>query len=95
MDLADELNEHLRHAIAEDPLHAVAEVARFKAALAGLEREAVFAALAEHSWRSIGQALGVSKQAAFQRFGREWVDSKKAVLSKQEWREEARRRLRE
>ena len=43
VDLADELNEHLRHAIAEDPLHAVAEVARFKAALAGLEREAVFA----------------------------------------------------
>jgi hypothetical protein len=95
MDVADELNEHLRHAIAQDPLRALTEVASFKAALAALEREAVFAALATHSWRSIGQALGVSKQAAFQRFGREWAVSKRAVLSKQEWREEARRRLRD
>ncbi len=67
------LDAELHARIAEDPLGALSTITELRHALQGHEREAVFRALETHSWREVGEALGVSKQAAFQRFGREWV----------------------
>jgi hypothetical protein len=33
-----------------------------------------------HTWREIGDALGVSKQAAFQRFGKDWIVASRSTL---------------
>jgi hypothetical protein len=73
LDSSMALEAELRARVADDPLRALAAITELRSAIQGLEREAVFRALETHSWREVGEALGVSKQAAFQRFGREWV----------------------
>ncbi len=71
-----------------------AAITELKHALSEHEREAVFRALDEgHSWRRIGEALGVSKQAAFQRFGPEWAVMTKASLPKSAWKQTIKQRL--
>ncbi len=72
-DSTEALEADLRARIAEDPLGALAAITELRQAIKEREREAVLRALETHSWREVGEALGVSKQAAFQRFGREWV----------------------
>ncbi|CAG0937190.1 hypothetical protein TFLX_06103 [Thermoflexales bacterium] len=67
------LDTELCQCIAQDPLAALTAITELRRAIAEREREAVFRALEEHSWREVGEALGVSKQAAFQRFGKEWA----------------------
>lgn len=81
-DLAEmaSLNAHLERRIEEDPLAALAAITVVKRAVQQHERAAVFRALETHSWREVGEALGVSKQAAFQRFGRDWVREAHATL---------------
>ena len=74
------LDAELRRRTAEDPLEALAAIADLRRAVHEREREAVFRALENHSWREVGEALGVSKQAAFQRFGRDWVRQAHATL---------------
>ena len=74
------LEAELGQLIAEDPLAALSSITALRRAVQAREREAVFAALETHSWREVGAALGVSKQAAFQRFGREWVQVAHATL---------------
>ena len=74
------LGAELRARIVEDPLRALSLITELRHAIQGHEREAVFRALETHSWREVGEALGVSKQAAFQRFGREWVRMAHASL---------------
>lgn len=73
LDSSMALEAELRARVADDPLRALAAITDLRHAIQGHEREAVFRALETHSWREVGDALGVSKQAAFQRFGREWV----------------------
>jgi predicted hydrocarbon binding protein len=74
------LEAELRARIAEDPLRALAAITELRHVVQEHERRAVFRALQAHSWREVGEALGVSKQAAFQRFGRDWVRMAHATL---------------
>lgn len=77
---ARNLDTELSQLIAEDPLAALSAISTLRRVVHDREREAVFGALETHSWREVGQALGVSKQAAFQRFGRDWVQTAHSTL---------------
>lgn len=91
--ITESLDMQLRDALANDPLAALAAITTIHAVVAERERAAVMAALPEHTWREIGVALGVSKQAAFQRFGKEWRTASKAQMSKPDWKQVVRRTL--
>lgn len=87
------LDAELRQRIAEEPLAALSAMTALRSAIREREREAVFRALEMHSWREVGEALGVSKQAAFQRFGREWVRMAHATLPASSLRQTIKARL--
>ena len=87
------LDAELQRTISEDPLGALAAMTGLRQAIHEREREAVFRALESHTWREVGEALGVSKQAAFQRFGREWAVLTKARLPKAAWKQTVKERL--
>jgi hypothetical protein len=73
-DLTTTLNDldgHLTAAIAADPLQALRDIAAVQRDVDGHQRTAVRAAAPRHSWTEIGAALGVSKQAAHQKFADE------------------------
>jgi hypothetical protein len=74
------LDSHLRSAISGDSLDALVAITGIRTLVADREREAVRSALERHTWAEIGSALGVSKQAAFQRFGKQWVMEAKAEM---------------
>lgn len=74
------LDAELEGAIAADPLDALAAITQIRTLVSDREREAVRRALDDHTWAEVGKALGVSKQAAFQRFGKEWVTQAKAEI---------------
>ena len=69
MSLANEiLDAQLGAAIAADPVRALAAISELRGIAAERERQAVRAALEHHTWAEIGRALGVSRQAAHQRY---------------------------
>ena len=74
------LDLELEGAITADPLDALTGITEIRAVVASRERDAVRRALGDHTWAEVGRALGVSKQAAFQRFGKEWVTEAKAEI---------------
>jgi len=89
----DALDQQLGEAVATDPLAALAAVNTVRTVVAQREREAVMAALVDHTFREIGDVLGVSKQAVFQRFGKDWVVASKAQMAKPEWKQAVKRKL--
>jgi hypothetical protein len=92
---AKALDAALRQLIANDPLTALSMIRELRTEIAQIEREAVMRALEEHTWREVGAALGVSKQAAFQRFGTEWALATKARLPKAAWKQVVKQRFTE
>jgi hypothetical protein len=90
---ANALDVELRQLIADDPLAALSRITELRSEIAQREREAVMRALEEHTWREVGKALGVSKQAAFQRFGKEWALTIKARLPKGTWKQTIKQRV--
>jgi hypothetical protein len=87
------LDRQLRETAATDPLDALVAITTARDLIAACERDAVFAALEQHTWREVGEALGVSKQAAFQRFGKEWVQTTRARMSKVDFKQTVKHRL--
>ena len=92
-EVTTELDRQLGVTAAAEPLETLVAITSLRTVLSGHEHEAVRAALGEHSWSEIGRALGVSKQAAFQRFGKQWINELRATLRPREMRATARRRL--
>jgi hypothetical protein len=74
------LDVELEGAITADALDALTGITEIRTLVSVREREAVRRALENHTWAEVGTALGVSKQAAFQRFGKEWVTDAKAEI---------------
>jgi hypothetical protein len=74
------LDAHLDEAIAADPLDALALIGAVQHDVAERQRAAVRAAAPRHSWTEIGEALGVSKQAAHQKFAKPWANELKEEL---------------
>lgn len=64
----ERLNEQLAAAIAADPISAIPVISALHQESGALLQDAVRAAAGTASWSQIGDALGVSKQAAHQRF---------------------------
>lgn len=62
------LSRQLAEAIATDPIRALPVIAALQRDTDELLRDAVRSAAMSSSWREIAAALGVSKQAAHQRF---------------------------
>jgi hypothetical protein len=92
---ATALDADLRQLIVDDPLTALSMITQLRLEIAQRERAAVMRALEEHTWREVGEALGVSKQAAFQRFGTEWALTTKARLPKTAWKQTIKQKLTE
>ena len=76
----EELNRQLDAAISTAPLDALEAIAATQQDLSAHQLAAVRAAVPDHTWADIGRALGVSKQAAQQRYAREWANALKEEL---------------
>jgi hypothetical protein len=64
----------------EDPLDGLYATTKVQRLLEERQRHAVRIAARTHSWAEIGAALGVSKQAAHQRFAKPWAETLKQEL---------------
>ncbi len=69
------LDHHLHEATAADPLQALITIGTVQGDVEAHQRAAVRAAAQRHSWTEIGEALGVSKQAAHQKFAKPWANT--------------------
>ena len=63
-----QLDRQLEEAVATDPLAALTAIGDIQQDLANRQQDAVRAAVPQHSWSEIGEALRVSKQAAHYKF---------------------------
>lgn len=79
-NLREGLDLELRQATLADPLAALTAIAAVQRDVTACQRAAVRAAASSHSWTEIGEALGVSKQAAHQRFAKEWAETLRSEL---------------
>ena len=63
-----------------DALSALKAVGAVERDLEGHRRTGVRAAAGEHTWAEIGEALGVSRQAAHRKFAKEWASTVKSQV---------------
>jgi hypothetical protein len=80
MTTLNQLDNHLDEAIEADPLEALALIGSVHRDVDDRQRRAVRAAALQHSWTEIGDALGVSKQAAHQKFAKPWANELKEEI---------------
>jgi hypothetical protein len=71
------LGQLLDETIGRDPLDALKAIGEIEIDMADHRRSAVRAAAGSHTWAEIGEALGVSRQAAHHKFARDWADTVK------------------
>jgi hypothetical protein len=76
----------------DDPMQALAAIGAVQRDLADQQEATVRAAATSHSWAEIGAALGISKQAAHQRFAKAWVQDVKHELKREHRRMKAAQR---
>jgi hypothetical protein len=76
----DQLNERLDTLLADDPLGALTAIGGVQRDVAARRGKAVRLAVQRHSWAEIGAALGVTKQAAHQKFAKEWAETLKGEV---------------
>ena len=67
------LDQRLDEVIAAEPLAALNAIGDVQRDLAVRQGAAVRVAVQRHTWGEIGSALGVSRQAAHQKFAKEWA----------------------
>ncbi|MDX6599601.1 MAG: hypothetical protein QOE87_3488 [Gaiellales bacterium] len=69
------LNRQLDEVLTADPLEALSAIGGVQRDVAARRGAAVRVAVQRHTWSEIGAALGVSRQAAHQKFAREWAET--------------------
>jgi hypothetical protein len=67
------LNQLLGETLDRDAIAALGVIGDIENDLAEHRRNAVRAAAGRHTWAEIGEALGVSRQAAHHKFAKEWA----------------------
>ena len=76
----EQLNRQLDDVVASDPLAALSAIGAVQRDIGSRRGAAVRVAVQRHTWGEIGAALGVTKQAAHQKFAREWAETLKGEL---------------
>ena len=74
------LNRRIDEIATTEPLAALAAIGGVQRDMAARQGTAVRVAVQNHSWAEIGEALGVSKQAAHQKFAKEWAETLKGEI---------------
>ena len=74
------LKQALDEALERDVLAALRAVGDIEDDLAEQRRSAVRAAAGSHTWAEIGEALGVSRQAAHHKFAKDWANALKSEI---------------
>jgi hypothetical protein len=83
MDITDTcsaLNRQLDEEVTRDPLRALSAIGHAREIIDIQQRRAVRTALKDHACGAIGAAMGVTRQAAHQKFARTWVEEIKAEV---------------
>jgi hypothetical protein len=79
-DTCELLSRQIDDIAQADPLDALYATTKVQRVVEERQHHAVRIAARSHSWAQIGAALGVSKQAAHQRFAKPWAETLKAEL---------------